>query len=132
MSHPSRSVRQIGWFLAADLALILFLIVFGLLLHAVKIPVEGHPFLTDMFGQHGLFFNFLLPVPRQNDDQPLNQQLANRAVTLLKTEAQYLRVLAKHRPSVIFPPTLLLMAKLSGRPESKIHCPTLSANPLPQ
>jgi len=27
----------------------------------MKIPVEGHPFLTDMFGQHGLFFNFLLP-----------------------------------------------------------------------
>jgi hypothetical protein len=27
-------------------------------------------------------------VPRQNDDQPLNQQLANRAVTLLKNEAQ--------------------------------------------
>jgi hypothetical protein len=62
MSHPSRSVRQVGWFLAADLALILFLVVFGLLLHAVKIPVEGHPFLTDMFGQHGLFFNFLLPL----------------------------------------------------------------------
>ena len=61
MSRPSRSVRQIGWFLAADLALILFLIVFGLLLHAMKISVESHPFLTDMFGQHGLFFNFLLP-----------------------------------------------------------------------
>jgi integrase len=28
-------------------------------------------------------------VPRQNDDQPSNQQLANRAVTLLKSEAQY-------------------------------------------
>jgi hypothetical protein len=61
MSRPSRSVRQIGWLLAANLALILFLIVFGLLLHAMKISVEGHPFLTDMFGQHGLFFNFLLP-----------------------------------------------------------------------
>jgi len=29
------------------------------------------------------------PVPRQNDDQLLNQQLANRAVTSLKSEAQY-------------------------------------------
>ena len=29
------------------------------------------------------------PVPRQNDDHPLNQQLANRAVKLLKSEAQY-------------------------------------------
>jgi hypothetical protein len=29
-----------------------------------------------------------MAVPRQNDDQPLNQQLA-RAVTLLNTEAQY-------------------------------------------
>jgi len=28
-------------------------------------------------------------VPRQNDDQLLNQQLANRPVTLLKSEAQY-------------------------------------------
>src|SRR5258708_6615827 len=28
-------------------------------------------------------------VPRQNDDHPLNQQLANRAVKLLKSEAQY-------------------------------------------
>src|SRR5258708_40121414 len=28
-------------------------------------------------------------VPRQNDDQPLNQQLANRAVTLIKSEAEY-------------------------------------------
>jgi len=28
-------------------------------------------------------------VPRQNDDHPLNQQLANRAVTLLQNAAQY-------------------------------------------
>ena len=62
MKRPSRSVRQIGWFLAGDLALILFLILFGLVLNAIKIPVEGHPFLTDIFGQHGLFFNFLLPL----------------------------------------------------------------------
>jgi len=31
----------------------------------------------------------LWPAPRQNDDQPLNQQLANRAVALLKSEAEY-------------------------------------------
>jgi len=29
------------------------------------------------------------PVPRQNDDQLLNQQLGTTAVTLLKTEVRY-------------------------------------------
>jgi hypothetical protein len=62
MSHASGSVRKIGWFLAGDVALILFLILFGLALRAIKIPIEGHPFLADMFGQHGLVFNFVLPL----------------------------------------------------------------------
>jgi hypothetical protein len=62
MSKPSRSVRQIGWLLAGDVALILFLFVFGVLLRAMKIPVKRHPFLADMLGQHGLVFNFLLPL----------------------------------------------------------------------
>jgi hypothetical protein len=62
MSQALRSVRKIGWFLAGDVALILFLITFGLVLRAMKIPIEGHPFLADMFGQHGLLFNFVLPL----------------------------------------------------------------------
>src|SRR5258708_3718955 len=62
MSHRSRAVRKIGWFLAGDVALILFLFVFGVLLRAMKIPVEGHPFLTTVLGQHGLVSNFVLPL----------------------------------------------------------------------
>ena len=41
--------------------------------------------VSDLIGQ-----TVAIPVPRQNDDQPLNQQLANSAVTLLKREAQLL------------------------------------------
>ena len=58
----SRSVRQIGWLVAADIALILFLFAFGLALSAMKIPMEGHPFLTDMLGAHGLIFGVVLPL----------------------------------------------------------------------
>jgi hypothetical protein len=45
----SRSVRKIGWFVAGDVALIL-------------IPIEGHPFLADILGAHGLVFGFVLPL----------------------------------------------------------------------
>ena len=62
MSQASRSVRKIGWFLAANVALVLLLFTFGLVLRAMKIPVKGHPFLADIFGQHGLLFNFVLPL----------------------------------------------------------------------
>ncbi len=54
--------RKIGWFVAGDIALILFLFAFGLVLSAMKIPIEGHPFLTDIFGAHGLIFGVVLPV----------------------------------------------------------------------
>jgi uncharacterized membrane protein YjfL (UPF0719 family) len=62
MSHRSRFVRKIGWFLVGDVALILFLFVFGVLLRAMRIPVDRHPFLTEMLGQHGVVFNFVLPL----------------------------------------------------------------------
>ncbi len=58
----SRSVRKIGWFVAGDIALILLLSAFGLVLDALKIPMDGHPFITDTLGPHGLVFNLVLPL----------------------------------------------------------------------
>jgi hypothetical protein len=59
----SRSVRKIGWFVAGDIALILVLFAFGsVLLPAMKISRDGHPFLTDMLGEHGLLFGIVLPL----------------------------------------------------------------------
>jgi hypothetical protein len=58
----SPSVRKIGWFVAGDLALILFLFAFGLALDALKIPAEGHLFLTGVFGPHGLIASTVLPL----------------------------------------------------------------------
>ena len=55
-------MRKIGWFLVGDVALILFLFLFGLLLRAMRIPVDGHPLFTAMLGQHGVVFNFVLPL----------------------------------------------------------------------
>jgi hypothetical protein len=56
----SRPVRKIGWFVAGDIALILFLFAFGVVLRAMK--MEGHPFLTDMLGAHGLIAGVVLPL----------------------------------------------------------------------
>lgn len=58
----SRSVRKIGWFVAGDIALILILFALGLVLSEMKIPVEGHPFLADVLGAHGLIFGVVLPL----------------------------------------------------------------------
>jgi hypothetical protein len=58
----SRSVRKIGWLVAGDIALILILFAFGLVLSAMKIPIEGHPFLADILGAHGLIFGVVLPL----------------------------------------------------------------------
>jgi uncharacterized membrane protein YjfL (UPF0719 family) len=58
----SRSVRKIGWFVVGDIAVILFLFAFGLVLRVMKIPIEGHPFLAVMFGGHGLVFGLVLPL----------------------------------------------------------------------
>jgi hypothetical protein len=56
----SQVVRTIGWVVAGDVALILFLFTFGLLLNVIKIPAHG--LFMDMFGAHGLLFGFLLPL----------------------------------------------------------------------
>jgi hypothetical protein len=56
----SKLVRTIGWFVVGDAALILFLIAFGLLIHAMKIPAQG--FFKDTLSIHGPFFGFLLPL----------------------------------------------------------------------
>jgi hypothetical protein len=51
------------------------------------------------------------PAPRQNDDQPLNQQLANRPITLLKSDAQYSQSFGEGQQ----PKTQLQMGNLSDR-----------------
>lgn len=56
----SQVVRTIGWVVAGDVALILFLFAAGLLLNVMKIPAHG--LFMDMFGAHGLLFGFLLPL----------------------------------------------------------------------
>jgi hypothetical protein len=49
----SRPVRKIGWFVAGDIALILILFAFGLVLSAMKIPIEGHPILAGISNENG-------------------------------------------------------------------------------
>ena len=65
----SRLVRQIGWLVAADIALILLLFAFGLALSAMKIPMEGHPFLTNMLAAHGVIFGVVLPLAMSEESR---------------------------------------------------------------
>ena len=48
---------MIGWILLGDVILILVITGFGLLLSAMKIPIEGNPMLALFLGEHGLLFN---------------------------------------------------------------------------
>lgn len=54
--------RKIGRFIIADIVLIVALIAFGMGLTLLRIPVNGHEALADLFGQHGILFGMILPV----------------------------------------------------------------------
>src|SRR6267378_908698 len=65
--------------------------------HRLKHQLHGHSEINflilrtnvELHEDGAVVFQRFTVVPRQNDDQLLNQQLANRSVTLLKSEAQY-------------------------------------------
>ena len=51
-----------GRIVLADVCLALLIAGLGLLLAAMKIPMEGHPVLFMLFGGHGLLFGLVLPL----------------------------------------------------------------------
>jgi len=59
MSSPA---RKIGRFIVVDIVLVLALIAFGMALRLLKIPINGHELLANLFGQHGILFGMILPM----------------------------------------------------------------------
>jgi len=59
----ARSVSGIlGRIVLTDVFLASLIAGLGLLLAAMKIPIEGHPVLSILFGRHGFLFGLVLPL----------------------------------------------------------------------